>query len=88
MFLSKFNELFKILQPGGLETLVRGGYEIVNCDFVFAQEGVQVRFVEEAGALSLWGDEPEEEAGAEPGVEGDPVDYKLVCIIRLRSISI
>lgn len=52
--------------------MVGCGYEVVDGEFMGAQEGVQAGLVDEARALGLWGDEVEEEEKAEPGVEGDP----------------
>ena len=48
------------------------GYEIVNSDFVFMEEGVNVALVEDFGALRLREDEIEEETEPDPRVEGDP----------------
>jgi hypothetical protein len=51
---------------------VDGGNEVVNCDLVIVKEGVDVCMIEYSSALCLWEDEVEEEAEADPGVEGNP----------------
>jgi len=51
---------------------VDGGNEVVNCDLVIVEEGVDVCMIEYSSALCLWEDEVEEEAEADPGVEGNP----------------
>ena len=49
-----------------------GGYEIVDCELVVVEEGVDMLLVQETSALGLGEDEVEEEKESEPGVEWDP----------------
>ena len=64
--------------------MVGCGYEVVDGEFMGAQEGVEAGFVEEACALGLWGDEVEEKEEAEPGVEGDPAGEGLAGCVSVR----
>lgn len=72
MFLSDLDELLEVLEACSLKTLVYGRYEIINIHFILAEERMYLVLIEKASALRLWCYEPEEEDGAEPGVEGDP----------------
>lgn len=64
--------LFKVRQPGSFEALVSRGDELLYGRLVFFQFGVDVGFVEVAGALGLGEDEIEQETEADVAVEGDP----------------
>jgi len=48
------------------------GDEVVDCELVIAEEGVDVVLVDDSGALGLGEDEVEEETESKPGVEWDP----------------
>lgn len=64
--------LFEVFYACCFGAFMCGGDEVVDCELVVVQEGVDVLLVEDAGALGLWEDEVEEEKEAEPGVEWDP----------------
>jgi hypothetical protein len=63
---------------------VSGGYEVVDCNFVLLEEGMDVGLVEDFCALCLREDEVQEETKAEPCVEGDPTAFILVQCLYLR----
>ena len=69
--------MFDVCYSCGLRAVVGGGDEIVDCEFVFVEEGVDVCLVEDACALGLGQDEVEEETEADPGVEWDPVEVRM-----------
>jgi hypothetical protein len=83
MLLYEFDYVFEVGYSGCFGAVVGGGDEVVDCDLVIVEEGVDVRLVEDAGALGLWEDEVEEEAEADPGVEWDPADVRS-CSIELK----
>lgn len=67
-----FDCLFNVGYACCFRAVVDGGNEVVNCDLVIVEEGVDVCMIEYSSALCLWEDEVEEEAEADPGVEGNP----------------
>jgi len=77
MLFNEFDYVFEIGYSCCFCTVVGAGDEVVDCDFVVVEEGVDVCLVEDAGALGLWEDEVKEEAQSKPGVEWDPADVKI-----------
>ena len=77
MLFYEFDHVFEIGYSCCFCTVVGAGDEVVDCDFVVVEEGVDVCLVEDAGALGLWEDEVKEEAQSKPGVEWDPADVKI-----------
>ena len=72
MLFNEFDYVFEIGYSCCFCTVVGAGDEVVDCDFVVVEEGVDVCMIEYSSALCLWEDEVEEEAEADPGVEGNP----------------
>lgn len=48
------NGLSEVVDASRLEALMGAGDELIDLRFVFAEEGVDVCFVEHSGALGLW----------------------------------
>lgn len=75
--------MFEVGEAGCFGAVVGGGDEVVDGEFVFVEKGVDVGLVEVFGALRLREDEVEEEAKADPRVEGDPGRILLADTSRL-----
>lgn len=72
MGLYELDGLLQVVYSRGFGAVVGRGDEVVDCEFVGLEEGVDVLSVEDFGALGLGEDEVEEEDEADPGVERDP----------------
>lgn len=77
MLLYEFDGVLEVDCASCFGAVVGAGDEVVDCELVVVEEGVDVSLVEDAGALGLWEDEVEEKAEADPGVEGDPADVRI-----------
>ncbi len=77
MLFYEFDYVFEVGYSCSFDAVVGAGDEVVDCDFVIVEEGVDVCLVEDAGALGLWEDEVEEEAQSDPSVEWNPVEIKF-----------
>lgn len=53
MYSQVVNGLSEVVDAGRLETLMGAGDELVDLRFVFAEEGMDVRLVEQSSALGL-----------------------------------
>jgi hypothetical protein len=71
-----FDGLFDVGYACCFRAVVGGGDEVVNCDLVVVKEGMDVCLVQDSSALCLWEDKVEEEAEANPGVEGNPAEMR------------
>lgn len=72
VLLEELNYVLDVGCTGSFKAIVRGGYEIVDRELVFAEEGVDVFLVDDSSALGLGKDEVEEETEADPRVERNP----------------
>jgi hypothetical protein len=83
MLFYEFDYVFKVGYSCCFGAVVGARDEVVDCDFVIVEEGMDVCLVEDASALGLWKDEVEEEAQSDPGVEWNPVDVRIsLCAIE------
>lgn len=81
MLFEELDRLLEICNAGRLCAIVGGGDEVIDRSFVLLEERVDVRLVEQAGALRLREDEVEEEAEAEPCVERNPMKKEGMSVI-------
>ena len=72
MLFDELNGLFQVFYTCCFGTFMCGGDEVVDCELVVVEKGVDMLLVEDAGALGLWEDEIEEEEESEPCVERNP----------------
>jgi hypothetical protein len=87
MLLNEFYGMFQVGNASSFGSVVSGGYKVIDCNLVFAEEGMDMGFVENASSLGLREDEVEEEAEANPGIEGDPEAQKIVnysCDVNIK----
>jgi hypothetical protein len=57
MLFYEFGDVFEVGYSGCFGAVMGGGDEVVDCELVVVEEGVDVRLVEDASTLALWEDE-------------------------------
>ena len=70
--------MFEVFDASCFCAVVSRGYEVVDCELIVVEEGVDMLLVEDASALGLWKDEVEEEEKSEPSVEWDPGEDNIL----------
>ena len=76
------NGVVQVVEAGGPQAVVGVGDQAVDAGLVVCEERVDVRLVQQAGALGLREDEVEQDEEAEGRVEGDEGEDEVGVVIE------